>query len=163
MKYTRLIIPASLLLASCAPSILSHFARDEGSFNLVSGGGESVGMGTFEETSKGIAVGVYVSRLAPGQHALHIHNTCWTDGAPVPDGRLPNLRAEYSGVGKLELLIPNAYAADFEGKALVIHDKKDQGFTDPDLNVGRGVACGVIRVQARRGQVVAKSLGSPVK
>jgi Cu-Zn family superoxide dismutase len=137
-------------------------------------GGESAGTATFTETGAGVQVRAEFSNLAPGPHAVHIHDMGACEPPDFksagehfqPDGKqhgfenpegphagdLPNIIAGEDGTATLEA---NANRVSLRegaensllksgGTALVVHAGADDYRTDPAGDSGDRVACGVI-------------------
>jgi Cu-Zn family superoxide dismutase len=135
-----------------------------------------IGKPTLTQTPQGLLIQLNLSqkasRLSPGTHAFHIHETGKCEppfksagGHFNPSnkqhglldkngnhvGDLPNiyvtenapLTVEYI-VQELSLTGGKASLLDRDGSALVIHERADDYHTDPAGNAGDRVACGVI-------------------
>ncbi|MEO7338592.1 MAG: superoxide dismutase family protein [Caldimonas sp.] len=113
-----------------------------------------------------------VSGLKPNQeHGFHVHekgDCASADGMSAaghlnPNGKphgpqaaehhagdLPALRADAAGTAKVRVDVPGTVlgsgAADFAGKALIVHAGPDDYATQPTGNSGARLACGVIRM-----------------
>jgi superoxide dismutase, Cu-Zn family len=135
--------------------------------------GQKVGTASFWEMKEGVKISLKVSGLAPGTHALHIHNvgTCeapdFKSAGPHfnPDGKkhgdknpdgphagdLPNFVVGKNGRSKFSTVATHVTMDDGAnslfhpgGTALVVHAKADDEMTDPAGNAGDRIACGVI-------------------
>jgi len=138
------------------------------------GSGRTVGSAVLTPTSRGVAVVVEVSRLAPGKHGIHVHAAGRCEppdfksagghfnphakkhGLKSPEGAhsgdLPNLEVGPNGKGKLTAALANATLGVGDtasllgpnGSSIVIHAKADDETTDPSGNSGDRIACGEI-------------------
>jgi len=144
--------------------------------SLVNGERQKVGEMTLTETPNGILIRLDLqanpSGIAPGEHALHIHDV----GQCVPPftlagahfnpagkkhgfleaqgrhtGDLPNIHVPANAALTVEFLFtqePNGEKRrllDADGFALVIHQSADDYRTDPAGNSGDRIACGAVR------------------
>lgn len=136
--------------------------------------GEIVGHAFLSEGEKGVKINLAVRGLQPGQHGFHIHeigkclaphfqsagghfnpnNTKHghrTKGGPHA-GDLPNVEADKKGmvkatvIAKKVTLQPGAKHSllDENGSALVIHERADDGKSQPSGAAGKRVICGEI-------------------
>jgi Cu-Zn family superoxide dismutase len=136
--------------------------------------GASVGTATIEQEKKGVEIHLSVSGLAPGEHAIHFHQTA---SCVAPDfksagghfnptgmhhglnnpagphaGDMPNFTVAADGTAKTTItdervtLEPGLPNSLFAngGTALIIHAKADDMMNDPAGNAGDRVACGLI-------------------
>lgn len=136
--------------------------------------GQEVGKATLEEMPGGIRLHLEVSKLPPGVHACHIHNTGSCEppdfksagphfnplgkkhGMQNPEGAhagdLPNLYVGPDGTGLLDCLAANVTLVGTGpsslfhegGASLVIHAGPDDNKTDPAGNAGDRIACGAV-------------------
>jgi superoxide dismutase, Cu-Zn family len=126
----------------------------------------------FEQRGDQVQVSARVAGLKPGQeHGFHVHEkgdcsapdatsagghlnpTAKPHGGPGAEhhaGDMPSLKADASGVAKVSFLVPGTVtgsgAADFVGKAVVVHADRDDYATQPSGNSGARIGCGVILV-----------------
>lgn len=129
------------------------------------------GTATFLEVDGGVEITANLEGLKPGEHGWHVHanGDCSAPdassagdhfnpdnhkhGAPEADerhaGDFGNLTAGKDGKATKTITMKGASLADgagsLVGKALIIHDKKDDLKTQPSGNAGPRVACGVIQ------------------
>jgi superoxide dismutase, Cu-Zn family len=129
------------------------------------------GTATFVEVDGGVEVTINVEGLKAGDHGWHVHEkgdcsapdaTSAGDhfnpanhkhGAPDGDerhaGDFGNLTAGKDGKATKTLTMKGVTlddgAGSIVGKALIVHDKKDDLKTQPSGNSGARVACGVIQ------------------
>jgi superoxide dismutase, Cu-Zn family len=148
---------------------------------LVDDKGQAVGSAVFsQERGGGVRILVEVVGLAPGDHAVHIHEvgrceppafesagahfnpTKAEHGTSNPRGPhagdLPDVTVNTEGKGHMEvtakLVTLNkkvpASLLDADGSAIVIHERADDKRTDPSGNSGTRIACGVISGEGKR-------------
>ncbi len=135
--------------------------------------GGRVGQADLEQTPHGVLIALDLTRIASGEHALHIHEkgVCAPDfeaagGHFNPTGRqhgfqdprgphagdLPNIYVPESGRLTVEVLAPHVSLEtgapntllDADGSALVIHERPDDYRSDPAGEAGTRIACGVV-------------------
>jgi len=141
---------------------------------LADGTGKDVGTATVSQIAKGVSIKLDLHDLAPGQHAIHVHETAKCDGPDFksagkhfnPDnkehgmknpkgshaGDMPNFTVDKKGKAKVTVTAANlSLAADNPhsvftngGTALVVHASADDMKSDPAGNAGDRVACGTI-------------------
>jgi len=145
--------------------------------SMVNGEQQKVGEMTLAETPKGILIRLDLQgnppSIAPGAHALHIHEVgqCappftsagahfnpagkkhgFLDAQGGHTGDLPNIHVPADAPVTVEFLITQephsgekSRLLDADGFALVIHQSADDYRTDPAGNSGDRIACGAIR------------------
>jgi Cu-Zn family superoxide dismutase len=136
--------------------------------------GASVGTARLSPDARGVKIALALNGLAPGEHAIHVHQTPQCD-APAftsagghfnPDqkhhglsnpegphaGDMPNFMVDPSGRSSATIVATGVTLGDGPhsvftggGTALVIHEKADDMKSDPAGNAGARIACGVIR------------------
>ena len=135
--------------------------------------GNAIGQVELVEASGGVLITFKLKGLAPGAHAVRIHDagTCEGDFASAGEiynplgakygflnedgpmaGELPNVYASASGDLEAELL--NHFITlgkdaeerllDAGGASIVVHEQAGDHLTDPDGSAGARIACGVI-------------------
>lgn len=176
-----LILVLSALLAwplgaTAQEAMAEHPRSSTATARLVDSQGQEIGEVRLEETPfHGVLITVEVAELAPGTHALHIHETGRCEGpsfqsagghyaprghahgARTAEGKhagdLLNLHAPADGRVTVEQLAdgvtlhPHAPHSlfDADGSAVVIHAGADDYESQPSGDAGSRMACGVIR------------------
>ncbi|HTV22456.1 MAG TPA: superoxide dismutase family protein [Polyangiaceae bacterium] len=129
------------------------------------------GNATLTETPEGVKVELTVEHVSPGDHGAHVHekgDCSAPDGAsagghfnpassqhalpsnePRHLGDLGNIVVGADGTGKIEIVAPGANLKEgdpnsFLGKAIIVHEKKDDG-GQPTGNAGGRIGCGEIK------------------
>jgi Cu-Zn family superoxide dismutase len=129
------------------------------------------GKATLTETADGVKVVLSLENLSAGDHGAHVHEKgdCSAEdassagghfnpgghphalpsGTPRHLGDFGNITADKDGKATLEFVAPGANLKDsdpnsFLGRAIIIHEKKDDG-GQPTGNAGGRVACGEIK------------------
>ncbi|WP_257351248.1 superoxide dismutase family protein [Pseudalkalibacillus decolorationis] len=136
---------------------------------------EKIGTAQFTETKQGVEIHLKASKLSPGKHGFHIHETgkCTPPdfksagehfnptskehGFENPQGfhagDLPNIEVGQDGMVETTMVTKKVTLQkgkpnslfDKDGSALVIHAKPDDYKTNPAGAAGKRVACGVIK------------------
>jgi len=136
--------------------------------------GKAIGTATLTAATGGVSIALDVHDLAPGDHAIHVHQTAKCDGPDFKSagghfnpenkkhgmdnkegphaGDMPNFTVDAKGVSKATVTASGITLGDDKhsvfsggGTALVIHAKADDMKSDPAGNAGDRVACGVIK------------------
>ena len=129
------------------------------------------GKATFTETPEGVKVAITVEGISPGDHGSHVHETgdCSAPDAKSAGGHfnpaghshalpatnerhlgdLGNITVGKDGKGTHEITVPGANLKEgdknsYLGKAIIIHEKKDDG-GQPVGNAGGRIGCGEIK------------------
>lgn len=130
------------------------------------------GTATLTETPDGVRVVLVVENVTPGDHGAHVHekgDCSAADGSsagshynptahphalpatsPRHLGDLGNITVGKDGKGTLEIVAPGATLKDpsdpssFVGKAIIVHEKKDDG-GQPVGNAGGRIGCAEIK------------------
>jgi len=99
----------------------------------------------------------------------HLNPNAKAHGAPHTEhhaGDLPSLKSDASGVAATSFEVKGTLlgtgAADFMGKALVVHADPDDYMTQPSGNSGKRIACGVIASPAKPGGIGGNSEGKTI-
>ncbi|RKN80446.1 superoxide dismutase family protein [Paenibacillus ginsengarvi] len=143
--------------------------------SIVNGTGQTIGKATLMEQPGGVRIQMEVKGISPGVHGFHIHEVGKCEGPDFTSagahfnpldkkhgllsmagphaGDMPNLVAAADGSANADWLLsgvtlapgkPNSLLKE-GGTSLMIHEKADDGMTDPSGNSGARIACGVIR------------------
>jgi Cu-Zn family superoxide dismutase len=160
-----------LLLSACAEVRPTKIVVD-----IKNPDGDSLGTATLEEKAEGLNVGLDLKGLEPGPHAIHFHETGKCEppdfesagdhynpedkdhGLLNPEGAhagdLPNIIADTDGTVLIEIMAPGVTLKEAkntlfikEGTSLVIHEKADDGMSQPAGDSGVRIACGVISLE----------------
>src|SRR5699024_5284708 len=141
--------------------------------DMYNSSGDMIGTVKLTEGDSGVDFKVKLEGLEPGYHGIHVHEYPKCDqpdfttagshfnpsgnehGLMHPEGShlgdLPNIEADSGGLVNAELMLPEATL--MEGKksllagectSLVIHEKKDDGVSQPGGESGARIACGLI-------------------
>lgn len=127
------------------------------------------GVVTFTHESRGIRIVVDIHDLTPGEHGFHIHEwgNCNCDDAVCAGdhfnpnhsrhgareskerhvGDLGNIKADEAGNARLDIIdtqITLNGPHSIVGRSVIIHEKADDGTSQPSGNAGKRVGCGVI-------------------
>ncbi|MDQ0219620.1 superoxide dismutase family protein [Peribacillus cavernae] len=158
-----------LLLGGCA----QQGNPKEVNVKMYNPDGDSLGTIKVQEQSKGVAFDIKLSGIESGEHAIHIHEKgkCAAPdfksagdhynpddkkhGLLHPEGAhagdLPNLIVSDDGSTKAKLTAPQVTLKEgktslftMAGTSLVIHERKDDGMTQPAGDSGQRIACGEI-------------------
>lgn len=136
--------------------------------------GNDVGTATLSEQDGGVAIGLNLHGLPPGEHGIHFHQNAVCEapdfksagphfnpegkkhGLENPEGHHagdnPNLTISADGKAEAQMVSKDVTLGEgghslFSngGTSLVIHAKMDDQKTDPTGNSGDRIACGVIQ------------------
>jgi Cu-Zn family superoxide dismutase len=129
------------------------------------------GKATLVEVPDGVKVTLALANVPPGEHGAHVHekgDCSAPDGSsagghfnpagnphalpaatPRHLGDLGNITVDANGKGTLEIVAPGANLKpndpnSFLGRAIIIHEKKDDG-GQPSGNAGGRIGCGEIK------------------
>jgi len=165
-----MLLSGILCLLVCSFSLQ---AAQKAKANLLNAKGERVGTATLTEKSNGVQLDLKASNLPPGIHGFHIHavGICeapdfksagphfnpegkqhgWDNPLGHHLGNLQNLNVGSDGKVNVRVLVPGVTLGEGPnslfhegGTSLIIHEKADDGKTDPAGNAGARIACGVI-------------------
>ena len=133
-------------------------------------GSKLAGSGTLTETGEGVSVSLALENVPPGEHGAHVHEKgdCSAPDAasagghfnpashphalpassPRHLGDLGNIDIGADGKGTIDILAPGANLkpndpSSFLGKAIIIHEKKDDG-GQPTGTAGGRIGCAPI-------------------
>jgi|TARA_R100000501_G_scaffold1851_1_gene4903 Cu-Zn family superoxide dismutase len=135
--------------------------------NLTTAEGSAVGRAVFTETDAGVDVDAQLTGMAPGVHAVHVHQTgtCtppdftsagghWNPtNQPHPQhkGDLGNVTVDASGGAQLTATIDDVSLnggtvpmLDSDGAALIVHMNADDMVSQPSGDAGARMACSPI-------------------
>jgi len=166
------LLPEIPYVYPAPPAALARWVDDKG---------QAVGSAVFsQERGGGVRILVEVVGLAPGDHAVHIHEvgrceppafesagahfnpTKAEHGTANPRGPhagdLPDVTVNTEGKGHMEVTAKlvtldkksAATLLDADGSAIVIHERADDKRTDPAGNSGARIACGLITSEGKR-------------
>lgn len=137
--------------------------------DLINADGDAIGTAELAQEENGVLVKVKAEGLEEGDHGLHFHEYGKCD---APDfktagehfnpttaehgshaGDLPNLTVDGEGKAEAEHLAENVTLESGQenslfkegGTSLVIHEKADDGTTQPSGDSGARIACGVVK------------------
>jgi Cu-Zn family superoxide dismutase len=174
MKKLIFIISIAILLGGCADTRPTKI-----DIELKNPDGDSHGTATLTEKADGLQVTLALAGLEPGPHAIHFHEKGECEGPDFelagghynpedkdhgllnPDGPhtgdLPNIIAEPDGTVVTEFMANGVTLKEGkttlfpkEGTALIIHEKADDGMSQPAGDAGKRIACGVIDLEEQR-------------
>lgn len=158
--------PVSGRAAADAPTVRTSVVNAEG---------KTIGQATFAQEPGGVRVRLEATGIPPGVHGFHFHETGKCEAPDFTSagahfnprgkkhgllsmagphaGDLPNLEVGADGIAKADWLAAGLSLAAGKpdslrkagGTAIVIHEKADDGMTDPAGNSGARIACGVVR------------------
>ena len=170
MTKKLLLLSAIFCLLICAISVE---AAKKAKADLLNASGAPVGTATFSQRPNGVQLELKAFNLEPGIHGFHVHSVgkCeapdfksagphfnpegkqhgWDNPQGHHMGDLQNLKVGQDGKATARFLIMGATLGEGPhslfhegGTSLVIHEKPDDGKTDPAGNAGARIACGVI-------------------
>jgi superoxide dismutase, Cu-Zn family len=134
-------------------------------------GSSLAGSGTLTETSTGVQVALALENVPPGEHGAHVHEKgdcsapdassagghfnpeahphSLPEATPRHLGDLGNVNIGADGKGTLDIVATGANlkegdSSSFLGKAIIIHEKKDDG-GQPVGNAGGRIGCAEIQ------------------
>jgi Cu-Zn family superoxide dismutase len=160
----RRIALAVLLIVSCTLLVAKSKPIN---VEFKDGKGASVGTAKITGKGKGSQIHLDVKGLAPGTHAIHVHENATCEGPDFksagahlnPDkkqhgadnpqgahkGDLPNFEVKPDGTAKATVNARSIDSASLNNVSLVIHEKADDYKTDPSGNSGARIACAVVK------------------
>jgi Cu-Zn family superoxide dismutase len=167
----RLLLVFGILTLIAYPLIVQ--AAKKAKADLLNAKGAPVGTATFTEKPNGVQLDLKVFNISPGLHGFHIHSVgrCeapdfksagphfnpegklhgWDNPLGHHLGDLQNLDVGPGRSVRIRVMVPGVTLGEGAnslfhegGTSLVIHEKPDDGKTDPAGNAGPRIACGVI-------------------
>lgn len=177
MRYVAgafIVVAAAFVITGIGAVVMLTAQTGQGapSVEIKDASGAKVGGATLTQTPNGVLVKVNLTKVPPGGHAFHIHETgrCeapfesagghfnpankkhgFLDAAGPHAGDLPNIDVPQSGALTFEFLARDARLTgdsnnllDADGAALVMHAGLDDYRTDPAGKAGDRIACGVV-------------------
>ncbi len=176
----RISLALSVLLF--VPVTLAQVAPKSAYAKIIKNTGEAIGSATLTPAEGGVRIGLEISQLSPGIHAIHIHSVGKCDrhdfnsagGHFNPErmmhginnskgphaGDLTNIEVGPGGRAHATIFaarVTLGYGSNSlfheGGTSLVIDEKADDNKTDPDGNSGSRIACGVIQLDGLSGAV----------
>jgi Cu-Zn family superoxide dismutase len=155
-------------------SASSATPNSQKTIDIMNAQGTAIGKATLTGQNDAVKIHVEAAGLAPGKHGIHLHAKGACDAPDFktagdhwnPEGRkhgadnaqghlgdLSNIEAGQDGKVSADIVAPHISLAktehntifDGDGTALVIHEKEDDGKTDPSGNSGNRIACGVLK------------------
>ncbi|GGM37101.1 superoxide dismutase [Paraliobacillus quinghaiensis] len=171
MKKTFLIPIVLLILTACQQEDYSPMT-----VTMYNQANDAIGTAKLSESADGVSVELSAEGLEPGLHGIHVHEYAKCDPPDFqsagnhynPDGKehglmhpegshlgdMPNIEVDGDGTVEAELLVPGATLTEGnysllqgEGTSIVIHEKQDDGVSQPSGDAGKRIACGLITVE----------------
>ncbi|MDL4842544.1 superoxide dismutase family protein [Aquibacillus sp. LR5S19] len=163
-----LLFVSLLLLVACQGQDRSPIE-----ISMYNSSDDSIGKAILSEESDGVKIKISAEGLEPGLHGIHVHENAKCEGPDFksagnhydpngnehglmhPDGAhlgdLPNVEVSADGTIDAELTLSGATLTDGktsllkeDGTSLIIHEKQDDGVSQPAGDAGKRMACGVI-------------------
>ncbi|MFC4404816.1 superoxide dismutase family protein [Gracilibacillus xinjiangensis] len=163
-----ILILTTVLLIACQEETRSPLE-----VRLYNADQDAVGTANFKEQQDKVTVQVKVEGLEEGFHGIHIHEYAKCEGPDFqtagnhlnPEGNehglmhpkgthlgdMPNLEIKADGTADVELELPGATLTDGknsllreDGTSIIIHEKQDDGISQPGGDAGARIICGVI-------------------
>ncbi|MRG85198.1 superoxide dismutase family protein [Salinibacillus xinjiangensis] len=163
-----LMLSVVIILAACNEQSRSPIEVD-----MYNPDGDSLGTATFSEQPDGVQIKLKLSGFESGLHGIHVHEYPKCEGPDFktagnhfnPESKLhglmhpegphlgdmPNLEVAEDGKIDTEVMVQGATLKDDknsllvgEGTSLIIHEKQDDGITQPAGESGARIACGKI-------------------
>ena len=165
------ILSLTLLMVATAAAG-EQFAKG-GKAELRDSQGKVVGTAQLKQVDEGVQVSLHLTGIPAGTHAFHIHSVGKCEAPSFESagehfnprgkkhglknpagphaGDLPNITVGSDGKGNAKVINTHFTLGESAnsvfhpgGSAIVIHEKADDGKTDPAGNAGDRIACGVI-------------------
>ena len=163
----------SLTLLMVATAAAGEQSAKGGKAELRDSQGKVVGTAQLKQVDEGVQVSLHLTGIPAGTHAFHIHSVGKCEAPSFesagehfnPGGKkhglknpagphagdLPNITVGSDGKGNAKVINTHFTLGEGAnsvfhpgGSAIVIHEKADDGKTDPAGNAGDRIACGVI-------------------
>ncbi|MGM9925515.1 MAG: superoxide dismutase family protein [Bacillus sp. (in: firmicutes)] len=163
-----LVAGAIMLLSGCADKNPTNLKVD-----MYDAAGDRIGKIDLTEQAAGLELDLDLTGLPPGDHAIHFHEKASCKGPDFksagnhfnPDskqhglmnaegphvGDLPNIEVDDKGKVKVTLQSDATLKPERntlltkDGTSIVIHEKGDNGMSQPAGDSGKRIACGVIK------------------
>jgi superoxide dismutase, Cu-Zn family len=168
---SAILLTIVLFMSACADKSRSPLEID-----VYNPDGDSLGTATLSDQPDGVKIELKLAGLPPGMHGIHIHEFPKCEGPDFksagnhlnPDSKLhglmhpegahlgdmPNVEVDPDGKLETEITVSEATLKDDknsllkgEGTSLVIHEKQDDGMSQPAGAAGARIACGKITLQ----------------
>ncbi len=188
VKTWILMIALVLLLSACVEEVRPTKIE----VDIKNPVGDSLGSATLQELADGLKISLFLSGLEPGPHGLHFHANGECESPDFvsagdhynPDetehgllnqegahaGDLPNIIVKPDGTVAAEIMATGVTLKKGKstlytksGTALIVHEKADDGMSQPAGDAGSRIACGVIDLEDQKAKEKTKKAGEAEK